>query len=165
MKLTEYRPPHRTITVDVGVEFTVRGLSVGDIGKILSDSIGEIESIRALIVSVVNGQDGLTASAAVTLGMELIQRVPKVAASIIAMAADEPWATDSIVQMPIFVQYPALEAIGELTFKDVVTFQLILASITSRLGMTSISRQSTPEIGQRSASPNGTGANAGSSAS
>jgi len=126
MPIAEYTPAREEIFYPGG-SFAVRGLGVADIESLVRLHLTDMETIHAIVTQRVS-PDGVTSADLTSIAVELIQRLPVLAATAIALAADELEHTPKVLQMPLHVQFVALKAIAELTFKDIAGLKLMIAT-------------------------------------
>jgi len=117
MAVPAYTPPTKSISLPRTTEtLTVRGLSLEDITSLLHAHLPDItlavEQYRASLSDVYStrSMDAFLAS--------MMTGFPKLAAAVIATAADDPEAVDQIRRYPSGVQIKALVAIAELSLED-----------------------------------------------
>lgn len=113
MSLASYELPTKKIDLTDGVYFTVRGLSLPDISKIVEAHEPIVTELFSKYAGSVNDESLENIS---MLGNTLMESAPILVSHIIAIAADEPGEADKIAQLPFPTQMEALEAIGSLTF-------------------------------------------------
>lgn len=101
-----------------GGSFTVRGLSVNDLGLLVQTHLHSLETI-ALIVQA--AQDGPAAGGMLSrIVLALAQDAPLLAGAIVSVAAGEGLdAAEAASRLPFPVVVDALLKIGRLTFEDV----------------------------------------------
>lgn len=116
MLLKDIALPTKEIAVGEG-SFVVRGLSLQVVGDLL-------ESHREQILGLFGGE---------TDPGTLLQESPRLAARMIAHAADEPGEADKVTQLPVGVQVNALEAIWDLTIPDEETLGKVMARVAAAL--------------------------------
>ena len=97
-----------------GVTFHVRGLSLEDILLLVSEHKAELSVLFDRFQDSADTDIDDTR----TMGANLIQEAPGLAAKIIAIAADEPDAVDNVRQLPFPAQVDTLDQIGRLTFES-----------------------------------------------
>lgn len=111
MALRDIQVPRRTVSVPGG-EFSVRGLSLLDVNFLL-DRHGE--ALATLFEDLI-GKPQAPGSPMRTVLERSMQGFPRLAAEIVAIAADEADAIDIVADLPFVSQLEALEAVAELTF-------------------------------------------------
>lgn len=103
-----------TITLPGGDTVAVRGLSLSDITFLVNQ---HKDVLRSLYDQVAGNPESLTSGDAGVIGSILAESAPIVAATAIALAADELDAVDIVMKLPFPVQVDALDKIGRLTFE------------------------------------------------
>lgn len=111
--LKSYKVPKQEIALSGGQVLTVRGLSLSDILQLVRRFKPELEGIFSIITS---GELDIENTA--QLAFAAIQSAPELVAYGVALAADEPDASDVVLTLPLDVQVAALEAIATLTFSS-----------------------------------------------
>lgn len=112
----------RSIKLPNGKEFTVRGIALSDISRIVRTNTHDIQGFFMKFMgereTALQSADPKFASLgmATKFGNSLLSGAPDLAADIIATASDEPHLAHKVRQMPFPAQLEALEAIAELTF-------------------------------------------------
>jgi len=111
--LKDYRIPEEEIPLSGGASFAVRGLSLPHITHLVTKHGDAVKKLfnRATL----DGSD-LSLEDMERIGTTIIASSPDLAAEIIAVAAGEEDALDTIKALPFPVQVVALEAIARLTF-------------------------------------------------
>lgn len=122
MALRDYKPRQDYITVN-DETVAVRGLTVEDIAILIDaykDPIVELYAIfeGSRTAKDAEGDDALQARLDRII-VESVQRAPHLVGAIIALAADEPDASEQAKSLPFTVQVDALVKIFTLTFSDV----------------------------------------------
>jgi len=96
--------------------FSVRGITFSDIASLVSS--GDRAELEQAVALVMEGQEDIQEAGVASsrvLGALLVQ-LPKLAAKVIAAAADEPDEWTSVLAFPAPLQLEALLDIGEMTF-------------------------------------------------
>lgn len=112
----------RTINLPNGASFTVRGIAMSDISRIVRTNTHDLgaffERFMGEREQAMQSPDPKFASLgmATKFGKDLLTSAPALAADIIAHASDEPHLSHKVQRMPFPAQLEALEAIAELTF-------------------------------------------------
>lgn len=112
----------RTIKLPSGKSsFTVSGLSVEGIARLIKGRASEMEDVFAKFMQDrdqlgVVGDPKFARSVGSRFGQTLLDKAPRLAADIIAIASGEPHAWENAQRLPFTVQIEALEAVVELTF-------------------------------------------------
>lgn len=125
MALADYEPARVRIELPGGNHFNVRGLSVADIGSILRLHLEDMEVVREIVLDQVRGE--LTTGSAINVGFDFIQKCPSLAATVIAVAADELEHAPKVLALPVYVQFAALKTIAVLSFEDIAGLKRMVA--------------------------------------
>lgn len=134
MALADYQPERVEIAVSVsGGGFSVRAVGVGDLTLLFRAFLQDVETLASIIRNRVDGRQ-LSAVDGALIAMDLIQRAPELVAGLIAIASDEPGATEQAGKLPLHAQVAALAAIGRLTFRDVDGLGNTLATLLQAAG-------------------------------
>jgi hypothetical protein len=101
-----------------GQSFTVRGLGLDTISKLLSKGspLGQLDEAIQEIAQISKSAEGVDEAAFMTGIAGLAAKLPALAAAVIAHCADEPESVDVVERLPLPVQTEALLAIFYLTF-------------------------------------------------
>lgn len=110
MALADYQPERATVVYKGKVLVVVRGLCLDDISVLVRAHMTEI---RVLYARYQGG--GLDPE----MIAGIITEAPGIAAHLIALASDEPEATDTARKLPAPLQVQAVIEILRLTFEDV----------------------------------------------
>jgi len=121
--LKDITVPSETITI-ADTTFTVQGLTLADLTDLL-------QSHQEAITALFNGER--------TLGT-VLEESPQLAASMVARAAGEPDAADTVARLPVGVQLTALEHVWDLTVPD----EEALGKVVSRVANVVEQVQSNP---------------------
>lgn len=130
--LTDYEPPKEIISFKSGgktFSFTVRGISLDDITKIISVHLEDIASIKALYDR--SGADIYTQKNMDKFVIAMITSAPGLAYEIISHASGE--AVDRISVLPLPVHITSLADILRLTLEDVGGLRPLKASLEQLL--------------------------------
>ena len=112
----------RTVTLPNGSSFTVRGIALSDISRIVRANSHDINGFFMKFMGqrqeMQNSPDPKFAAMgmATKFGSDLLKGAPDLAADIIAYASDEPNLAYKVKALPFPAQLDALEKIAELTF-------------------------------------------------
>jgi len=109
MALEDFELPTLEVGLPGGDSFAVRGLSLQDITKLMSQHGNEMEAFFQKYA-------GNPSASPLSVGMDLIDTAPMLLNKMIAMAADRPHLTDKVAKLPLTVQQEAIEKIAQLTF-------------------------------------------------
>jgi hypothetical protein len=117
MGLNNYQPERHEFALKGG-SFSVRGLSLEDVSRLVNHHLPDIE---ALIDLIVGDRDlaSLDQLQLQPLVVSLVGQAPGFVANLIALAADEPDGAKSAARLPAPVQIDVVMKIGEMTFSDV----------------------------------------------
>lgn len=128
MGIPEWIAETREVQLPGGSHFTVRGLGVGDIASLLRLHLEDMEEVRSLVMERMGAE--ISEKSIADLGLQVITRLPLVAATVIALAADDLEATERVTRFPLHIQFAALKHVAELTFQDVAGLKLMLTTAT-----------------------------------
>lgn len=136
-----------TVMLPKGEFFTVRGLALSDISRLIRVRAHDIEGFFQKFMvereQVMSSLDPQVASkmSATKFGTDLLTKAPDLAAEIIACASDEPTLAHKVKRMPFPTQLDALEKITALTFieeegakKAIETVMRALKGMTGLVG-------------------------------
>jgi len=133
MALADIIIPTRTIEYGPS-SFTLRPLCVDDVMRALFDAQSDVEEAVDLFKNTVTDpKDNEQLS---TFMVSVVDKVPTLAARIIAYAADEPKMHEKVLRLPVPVQADAFHAVVEMTFSEpdsLKKFAEKLTSIVTRL--------------------------------
>jgi hypothetical protein len=93
----------------------------------------DMEAIAQVLETRIGGRV-ITKTAGINLAMDLIRLAPGSMAMLIALASDEPAATEQAKALPLHAQVAALAAIARLTFADVDGLGNTLAALLQAAG-------------------------------
>lgn len=113
MALKDYQIPKRDVPLPNGGNFAVRGLSLPDI-TILVDR--HSVALRAMFDHYNGVAQDVSLDDLGGIGVSILESAPKLAAEIIAIAADEPDEIEKVSVLPFPAQVDALEKVAKLTF-------------------------------------------------
>lgn len=154
MALPDYKPASHAMQLK-DAPFSVRGLSLVDVTYLVNNHLPQLEKISDLYEK--HQGNIFTDEAMKTLVLRLLTDLPKVAAEIIACAADEPGEGLRVTQWPAPTQIEALFAIARLTFEEVGGVKKFIESLSSIMGdlfsqqnMQALSNKTKSMIGHRS---------------
>lgn len=129
MALSKIAAARKTFAYN-GETFSIRGVSMDDVTRVILDDQAEVEKAMDLIDQS-RGEDGeVNIGSAIVL---LVQKAPKIAAKIAACAADEPEAWTNFLSLPAPIQLDVLMGIGELTFSEPDALKKFVANLVSLL--------------------------------
>lgn len=129
MAIADYVVVRKEISLPNGGSFSVRGLGVTECGSLVRLHLDEMEEVRAIVQAGFSTTAGISDRAAASVGLELVQRVPVVVSTVIALAADELESASMVMTLPLYTQFAALKAVAELTFQDVAGLKLMLTTV------------------------------------
>lgn len=120
MPLSQIATNFPTLSIAVGANaFTVRGVTTDDIGQVIAKhgsefvaAVTEFKELRAKAKGEGSDEDVMKVLTVAAT------RFPKLFASLIATAADEPDQDVTFAKLPIGVQLEAALAVFNLTFRD-----------------------------------------------
>lgn len=116
MGLNNYTPQRHAFDLQGG-SFSVRGLSLEDVSRLIATHLPDLEALYDLFIS---GKVSSTTDAQFeNLIKTLVIEAPGFAANVIALASDEPDAAPQAAMLPFPVQIDVLTKIGDMTFTDV----------------------------------------------
>jgi hypothetical protein len=145
----------RKIDLPNGGFFTVRGIAISDISRIVRSNSHDLEGF---FMKWAGEQQAIHKSPdpkfaakglATKFGKDLLAGAPDLAADIIAHASDEPAMSHRVKMLPFPVQLEALDAIAELTFNGEDGIKKAVEAVIKMLrGATSLAEsQNLSEIG------------------
>lgn len=114
MALKGYVLPTREIGLPGGDKFAVRGLAFPDILMLVERHGAPLAHLFARYAGSEVEMPSLDEVG--DIGKSILTSSPKLAAEIIALAADEPEEVELIQRLPFPIQVEALDNIGQLTF-------------------------------------------------
>jgi hypothetical protein len=115
MSLRSYRPATYALHVAGSDPIRLRGITVADLSMLYNAYSDDFAALFAAFTSV---KEKATDRAGMNfLALELVQRLPDLAAALIACAADEPDAKDAAASLPFPAQVTALTEIARMTFE------------------------------------------------
>ena len=126
MALSDYSPPHATVTLPGGKSFDVRGLSLDDLTQLLTLHRDDFMAAIALFDT--------KSDQPAEFALELVKVVPDLVASAVALAADEPGARAVVRKLPGPLLLDTIMQVGQLTFTDEGALPKFLANLTALLG-------------------------------
>jgi hypothetical protein len=131
MALADIIIPTRTIEYGSS-SFTVRPLCVDDVIRALLDAQSDVEQAVDLFKSTVTDpkDDG---QVAVFLA-SVMDKLPALAARIIAYAADEPGMHETVRRLPVPVQTDAFYYVFEMTFSEPDSLKKFAEKLTLLMG-------------------------------
>ncbi len=152
MALADYQPARYEVFFPGG-SFFVRGLGVSDIGTLCRLHLADMEAT----IAIVQANPGLMYDPVVAqqFGFDLIQKIPGLAATIIAAAADEIEFAENARKLPLTAQFAALSAVAEMTFQDMAGLNFIWTKGKHLIGLAL--RQSDPTLIESGARPSSDG--------
>lgn len=109
MALEDFELPTADVGLPGGDSFAVRGLSLQDITRLMSQHGSEMEAFFQKYAGNQNANP-------LSVGMELLDTAPVLLCKMIAMAADRPDLAGKVARLPLTVQQEAIEKIAQLTF-------------------------------------------------
>lgn len=110
MGLRDMKLPSSTVEVPGCGSFAVRGLSVTEIEGLMNEHGAEM---RAAFDALTTRKDNAEIASTVST---LVTKMPRLAAHVIAVAADDPEGVEFASRLPILAQLKAIDVIGGLTF-------------------------------------------------
>lgn len=116
MGLNNYIPQRHAFDLQGG-SFSVRGLSLEDVSRLIATHLPDLEALYDLFAS--NKINSTSDEQFENLIKTLVIEAPGFAANVIALAADEPDTAKQAAMLPFPVQIEALMKIGDMTFTDV----------------------------------------------
>lgn len=132
MALADIIIPRREIPV-FDTHFTIRPLCVDDVMRALFDAQDDVKAAVALYQEMVGDKkDDETLLAFLAA---IVDRIPRLAARIVAYASDEPNKWETVLTLPLPVQTDAFFAIFELTFSEPDSLKKFVGKLTSAAGM------------------------------
>lgn len=148
MAVPSYTPPTKSITFKgIDEPLVVRGLSLEDVTALVNEHLPDItlavEQYGAHLNSTYSTKslDGFLGT--------MLSGFPALAAAVIAQAADDLAAIETVRRYPTGVQIAALVAVAELTLDDMGTLadpSPALATLV-RNAMSSLGQRKTPSLG------------------
>ena len=129
MALSDIIAARQTITYN-GHSFDVRGLCFNDITATLLDHEAEVEKAFALFDEHKDEKGDVDVAAVLP---EIIDRLPKMVASLVARAAGEPDAAESFELLPMTLQLDATIAVWNLTFTEPDSLKKFLVQLKTFL--------------------------------
>lgn len=126
MSLKDLVVPTETVEV-YGQPVVLRGLTPADITRLLSSHRADLDAL----VEEFNGKSGALDANAETMVMEFLQKMPALAAKVIAHAAGEPDEYEKVAALPFPVQIDMLMAVGRLTFEGPGSVKKFLDNVLS----------------------------------
>jgi len=115
MGLKDFQVPRDELQLPGGGSFTVRGLSYIDMRLLFNKHAAEMAAFFDLL-SKGREQGQVAIEDAAVMAASMLNTAPALAADVIATAADEPDAFETVLLLPFPVQTEALSKIGRLTF-------------------------------------------------
>lgn len=128
--------------------FSVRGITFMDIATLVSS--GERAELEQAIALVIEGKDEAQDNGVVSSRLigSLLAQLPKLAAKVIAVSADEPEDWASVLKFPAPLQLAALLDIGEMTFTGEHALKNFGAGLERALkAITTVMDSAMPRIG------------------
>jgi hypothetical protein len=138
MSLADYKPATEVVNLPGGVSFTVRGLSLDDVGSLMKNHLEDLDKLLRLFKE--RGTNELIADGA-SAAIRLVQGAPVFAAQMIAIASDEPGAVEQAGKLTVPVQIDAIKKVLKLTFQDAGGLKKFFESLTNSELMAAISPQ------------------------
>ncbi len=132
MALADIIIPRREIPV-FNTHFTVRPLCVDDVMRAIFDAQDDVKAAAALYEEVVG--DKKDDETLLRFLAAIIDRIPPLAARIVAYASDEPDKWQTVLTLPVPVQTDAFFAIFEMTFAEPDSLKKFVEKLTSVTGM------------------------------
>ncbi len=125
MGLKDIKLPQAKITVADGETFTVRGLSLRDVGVLAQRHHTPLAALYAEFTGAAElGQDAVAAKLP-----ELLGKFPDLAADIIAISEGDIENADAVGVLPLPVQIAALDAIFTLTFRTEADLKNVVETV------------------------------------
>lgn len=129
MGLNNYTPERHEFVLKGG-SFSVRGLSLEDVSRLVNHHLPDIEALFDLFTS---GRSLDTDTDLRPLVMSVVREAPGFAANLIALASDEPESAQQAATLPAPVQIDAIMKIGDMTFSEVGGIKKGMESIAALL--------------------------------
>lgn len=128
MALADIIIPRREIPV-FNTHFTVRPLCVDDVMRAIFDAQDDVKAAAALYEEMVG--DKKDDETLLRFLAAIIDRIPRLAARIVAYASDEPDKWQTVLTLPVPVQTDAFFAIFEMTFAEPDSLKKFVEKLTS----------------------------------
>lgn len=126
MALSDIVIPTQTLEYR-GTKFTVHGVTANDVMRMLFEAERDVSRALDALDKIKSGDE---ADAKETI-VALLRETPELVARIIASAADEPDAWQTVLRLPVSVQAEALAAVWTLTFEEPDSVKKFVASLTA----------------------------------
>ena len=147
MGLKNYKPVRHTFSLGDN-SFSVRGLSLEDIGALVNHHLPDIEALFSIFEKSGSLEND---DAFRDIVKAAITEAPGFVANVIAMASDEPDAAQEAQLLPGPIQVSALLKIGDLTFKDVGGVKKGMEDIAALLSRLKVDRSSLKRVSGKAA--------------
>jgi hypothetical protein len=144
MALAEYKPASQVFTAN-GSSFTVKGLSLIALTKLIRHHLEDAEAVYDLVIEVMAGKTEFTEEVFTQVLIALLEHSPTFVANVIALAADEDnaEAIAAAGTLDFAVQLKVIVAISDLTFSEVGGIKKGIGMIVALL---KTSKTAVPEI-------------------
>lgn len=109
----KFTPQRKTIHF-TGGEIDVRGLSYPDLAQLVETHRDSATELYERFTGI--RKDAITAEEAGSIALEVVTKMPAVAAHIVALAADVPEDFEIVLRLPLDVLASALETTALLSF-------------------------------------------------
>lgn len=139
MGLQNYTPERHEFVLKGGA-FSVRGLSLEDVSRLINHHLPDLEALFDLFAG--NKITNVSEEQFRTIVVGVVQQAPGFAANVIALASDEPDSAKQAAKLPFPVQVDALMKIGDMTFADVGGLGKGLESIAALLSKANLTKLS-----------------------
>ena len=126
MALSDIVIPTQTLEYR-GTKFTVHGVTANDVMRMLFEAERDVSRALDALDKIKSGDEADAKETIVALPRE----TPELVARIIASAADEPDAWQTVLRLPVSVQAEALAAVWTLTFEEPDSVKKFVASLTA----------------------------------
>ena len=128
MALADIIIPRREIPV-FNSHFTVRPLCVDDVMRAIFDAQDDVKAAAALYEEIVG--DKKDDETLLRFLAAIVDKIPRLAARIIAYACDEPEKWEVVRSLPVPVQTDAFFAIFDMTFAEPDSLKKFVEKLTS----------------------------------
>jgi len=110
----KFTPQTKTIHF-TGGSISIRGLSYPDIAQLVAAHRDTATELYERFTGI-RKQDAITAEDAGSIALDVVTKMPAIAAHVVALAADVPDEFENVLRLPIDVLTAALETTALLTF-------------------------------------------------
>jgi hypothetical protein len=129
MGLRDYELPTETVKIDDKTDFTVRGISVEDISRLVLKH-GPVCVLVYTKFTEAKGLQGLRPETLGQLLTSVMSEFPEAIADLIATAADEHDQAAKVQKLPMGIQFDAIEKIIRLTFSGEADIKKLVETVT-----------------------------------